>query len=146
MADNKDREFYNKGCLGIVLMAIAAALLIMCCSCTRTVYVPQTSIQRDSIYLTQYKRDSIYMRDSIFQWLKADTMYIYKWHTKYIERLSTDTLYIERNDTIREPYPVEKPLTYWQKSFMSIGKVSLGVWFGILIALLILFVIKRKRT
>lgn len=145
MADN-DREFYHKGCLGIVLMAIAAALLIMCCSCTRAVYVPQTSIYRDSIYLTQYKRDSIYMRDSVFQWLKADTMYIEKWHTKYIERLSTDTLYIERNDTIREPYPIEKPLTYWQKSYISIGKVSLGVWFGILIALLIYFVIKRKRT
>ena len=145
MADN-DREFYHKGCLGIVLMAIAAALLIMCCSCTRAVYVPQTSIQRDSIYLTQYKRDSIYMRDSIFQWLKADTMYTEKWHTKYIERLSTDTLYIERNDTIREPYPIEKPLTYWQKSYISIGKVSLGVWFGILIALLIYFVIKRERT
>lgn len=145
MADN-DREFYNKGCLGIVLMAIAAALLIMCCSCTRTVYVPQTSVQKDSIYLTQYKRDSIYLHDSVFIHSKADTLIVEKWHTKLVKLVESDTLYIERNDTISEPYPVEKPLTYWQKSFMSIGKVSLGVWFGILIALLIYFVIKRKRT
>ena len=145
MADN-DRKFYNKGCLGIVLMAIAAALLIMCCSCTRTVYVPQTSVQRDSIYLTQYKRDSIYIHDSIFQFLKADTMYIERWHTKYIERLSTDTMYIERNDTIREPYPVEKPLTYWQRTYMSIGKVSIGIWGGILIAILAYIIIRSRRT
>lgn len=113
-------------------------------SCTRTVYVPQTSIQRDSIYLTQYKRDSIYMHDSIFQWLKADTMYIERWHTKYIERLSTDTLYLEHNDTIREPYPVEKPLTFWQRNFMSIGKVSIGMCGGILIAILI-YIIRKRR-
>ena len=127
-------------------MAIAAALLIMCCSCTRTVYVPQTSVQKDSIYLTQYKRDSIYLHDSVFIHSKADTLIVEKWHTKLVKLVESDTLYIERNDTISEPYPVEKPLTYWQKSFMSIGKVSLGVWFGILIALLIYFVIKRKRT
>ena len=145
MAEN-DREFYNKGCLGIVLMAIAAALLIMCCSCTRTVYVPQTSVQKDSIYLTQYKRDSIYLHDSVLIHSKADTLIVEKWHTKLVKLVESDTLYIERNDTISEPYPVEKPLTYWQKSFMSIGKVSLGVWFGILMALLIYFVIKRKRT
>ncbi len=114
-------------------------------SCTRTVYVPQTSIQRDSIYITQYKRDSIYMRDSIFQFLKADTMYIEKWHTKYIERLSTDTLYIEHNDTIREPYPVEKPLSYAQKTWIKVGKLAAGFSFTTLIALFLYFLVRRKH-
>lgn len=114
-------------------------------SCTRTVYVPQTSIQRDSIYITQYKRDSIYMRDSIFQFLKADTMYIEKWHTKYVERLSTDTLYVDRSDTLRIPYPVEKPLTFSQKAWMKIGKVSAGFAFTTLIALFIYFYVRRDR-
>lgn len=128
----------------IILGVIVAVILGMCSSCTRTMYIPQTTIQRDSIYITQYKRDSIYMHDSIFQWLKADTMYIERWHTKYIERLSTDTLYLEHNDTIREPYPVEKPLTFWQRNFMSIGKVSIGMWGGILIAILI-YIIRKRR-
>ena len=143
---NEDRivEYLARMC-GIVIIGVIVALILAMCSCTRTVYVPQTSIQRDSIYLTQYKRDSIYMHDSIFQFLKADTMYIEKWHTKYIERLSTDTLYIERNDTIREPYPVEKPLTYWQRNFMSIGKVSIGIWGGILMAILAYIIIRRRR-
>ena len=98
-------------------------------SCTRTVYVPQTSIQRDSI----------------FQFLKADTMYIEKWHTKYVERLSTDTLYVDRSDTLRIPYPVEKPLTFSQKAWMKIGKVSAGFAFTTLIALFIYFYVRRDR-
>ncbi len=113
-------------------------------SCTRTVYVPQTSIQRDSIYITQYKRDSIYMHDSTFQFLTADTMYIERWHKEYIERKIHDTLYIEKSDTLRLPYPVEKPLTYWQRNFMSIGKMSVGVWGGLLLALVIYFIIRRR--
>ena len=142
--NKNDSEFYRKGCLGIVLMTIAAALLIMCCSCTRTVYVPQTSVQKDSIYLTQYKRDSIYLHDSVFIRMKSDTLLIEKWHTKYVEKVNTDTLYIEKSDTLRIPYPVEKELSFWQRNFMSIGKVSLGIWSGILIAIYI--IIRRRRT
>ncbi|MDO4185154.1 MAG: hypothetical protein Q4D30_01500 [Bacteroidales bacterium] len=139
---SRDR-FYHELAKTVVGMILTAVLLALC-SCTRTVYVPQTSVQRDSIYITQYKRDSIYMHDSIFQFLKADTMYIERWHKEYIERKIHDTLYIERADTLRLPYPVEKPLTYWQKSYISIGKVSLGVWAGLLIAILVYFIIKRK--
>ena len=131
---------------GIIILGVIVAVILAMCSCTRTVYVPQTTIQRDSIYITQYKRDSIYMHDSIFQWLKADTMYIERWHTKYIERLSTDTLYIEKADTLRIPYPVEKQLSYFQRTWIKVGKLSSGVWAGILIALLIYYIIKRKRT
>ena len=141
--NKNDSEFYRKGCLGIVLMTIAAALLIMCCSCTRTVYVPQTSVQKDSIYLTQYKRDSIYLHDSVFVHMKSDTLYIEKWHTKLVKLVESDTLYVERADTLRIPYPVEKELSFWQRNFMSIGKVSLGIWGGILIAILV-YIIRRR--
>lgn len=141
---SRDR-FYHELARTVVGLILTAVLLALC-SCTRTVYVPQTSIQRDSIYLTQYKRDSIYMHDSVYIHLKSDTLYIEKWHTKLVKLVESDTLYIERNDTIREPYPVEKPLTYWQKNFMSIGKVSLGIWGGILIAILIYIIIRKRRT
>lgn len=131
--------------LGIIVIGLIVAVILAMCSCTRTVYVPQTTIQRDSIYITQYKRDSIYMHDSIFQWLKADTMYIEKWHTKYIERLSTDTLYVEKNDTIREPYVVEKPLSSLQKMWMNLGKFSAGIGFcAIFLGLVYLISIKKK--
>ena len=137
-------EYLARMC-AIIIFGLIVALGITMCSCTRTVYVPQTSIQRDSIYITQYKRDSIYMHDSIFQWLKADTLIVEKWHTKYIERLATDTLYIEKNDTIRESYPIEKPLSTLQKTWMNLGKFSAGVVFCAIFLILGYFVaIKRK--
>lgn len=129
---------------GIIILGVIVAVILAMCSCTRTVYVPQTTIQRDSIYLTQYKRDSIYLHDSVFIRMKSDTLLIEKWHTKYIEKVNTDTMYIERTDTLRLPYPVEKPLTFWQRNFMSIGKVSIGMWGGILIAILI-YIIRKRR-
>lgn len=130
---------------GIIILGVIIAVILAMCSCTRTVYVPQTTIQRDSIYITQYKRDSIYMHDSIFQWLKADTMYIEKWHTKYIEKLSTDTLYIEKADTLRIPYPVEKPISSLNKMWIKLGKLFSGVGFcAIFLALGYFVAIKRK--
>lgn len=143
--EDKIVEYLARMCAIIIFGIIFAVILGMCSSCTRTLYVPQTSVQRDSIYITQYKRDSIYMHDSIFQWLKADTMYIEKWYTKYIERLSTDTLYIERNDTIREPYAVEKPISTINKVWIKLGKLFSGVgFFTIFLGLVYLISIKKR--
>ena len=113
-------------------------------SCTRTVYVPQTSIQRDSIYLTQYKRDSIYMHDSIFQFLKADTMYIERWHKEYIERKVHDTLYVERTDTLRIPYPVEKKLSKWESFKIVLRSVPAMFLLTLVIVLPVYFIFNRK--
>lgn len=130
---------------GIIILGVIVAVILAMCSCTRTVYVPQTTIQRDSIHITQCKRDSIYMHDSIFQWLKTDTMYIEKWHTKYIEKLSTDTLYIEKADTLRIPYPVEKELSTMQKVWIKLGELFSGVGFCAIFLILGYFVaIKGK--
>lgn len=144
MNEDKIVEYLTRMC-GIIIMGVVVAVLLGMCSCTRTVYVPQTSIQRDSIYLTQYRRDSIYLHDSVFIHSKADTLIVEKWHTKLVKLVESDTLYIERNDTIKMPYPVEKPLTYWQKRFMSIGKMSVGVWGGLFLALVIYFIIRKRN-
>ena len=119
-------------------------------SCTRTVYVPKTSIQRDSIYITQYKRDSIYMRDSIFQFLKADTMYIEKWHTKYVEREVHDTLYQAVHDSIPQPYPVIKEvpaeLTWWQHFRISLANILLWVVGIVAVVTLVRWWLKQKKV
>lgn len=131
--------------LGIIVIGLIVAVILAMCSCTRTVYVPQTTIQRDSIYITQYKRDSIYMHDSILVLRVRDSTIVEKWHTKYIERLSTDTLYVEKNDTIREPYVVEKPLSSLQKMWMNLGKFSAGICFcAIFLALGYIVSIKKR--
>lgn len=130
----------------IVIIGVIIALFVgMCTSCTRTVYVPQTTIQRDSIYITQYKRDSIYMHDSILVLRVRDSTIVEKWHTKYIEKLSTDTLYIEKADTLRIPYPVEKELSTMQKVWIKLGKLFSGLGFcAIFLILGYIVAIKRK--
>jgi hypothetical protein len=114
-------------------------------SCTRTVYVPQTSIQRDSIYLTQYKRDSIYLHDSVFIRMQSDTLRIEKWHTKYIEKVNTDTLYIERTDTLRVPYPVEKKISWWDASRIVLKSIPTMFIITLAIVLPVYFLMRRKE-
>ena len=125
--------------------AIAVVVCMLSAGCTRTVYVPQTSVQRDSIYITQYKRDSIYMHDSVFVHMKADTLIVERWRTRYVERLVSDTLYIEKADTLRIPYPVEKPLSTMQKIEIRLCRALLAVAAVSVIAAYIIYRIKRRR-
>lgn len=75
------------------------------------------------------QKDSVWLHDSIHIREFGDSVLIYKYQTKYIERLRTDTIYEHRVDTIAKPYPVEvkveKELTWWQKTKMNMGVVLL---------------------
>ena len=127
------QEAKRNGCLGIVvwmfILLVAGFVLIAMGSCKSIKYVPVETIRHDSIYITQHQKDSIYLHDSIHIHEKADTILIEKWHTKYIEKQVRDTLIQIEMDTIPQPYPyeVEVPaqLSWWQKTRMHIGEVSL---------------------
>lgn len=126
-------EAKRNGCLGIVvwmfILLVAGFVLIAMGSCKSVKYVPVETIRHDSIYITQHQKDSIYIHDSIYQKEKGDTLIIEKWHTKYIEKQVMDTLIQIERDTIPQPYPyeVEVPaqLSWWQKTRMHIGEISL---------------------
>ena len=127
------------GCLGVLAFsilgwAIMIWLLITLCGCTRTVYTPVESVR------TEYRdRDVEHvttdtLRDTRLVWVRGDTVVDIRdrWHrsTEYIH----DTCYIERSDTIREPYPVERPLNRWERAKMDFGGFALG---GVAVALCI---------
>lgn len=96
---------------------VLTAFLLMGCVSTR--YVPVETVRTE--YITKsdtfIKHDSIMHKDSVFVHQKGDTVWLEKWHTRYIERLQkqivTDTMI--QCDTIRVPYPVEKKLTFFQR-------------------------------
>lgn len=122
-------------------IASSLLLLILLVGCKSIRYVPVETTKTDSIYVSNVERDSIYLLDSIYIREKNDTVYLERWRVKYVERLSRDTLWKERVDSIRVPYPVEKPLTKWQSLKMRVGGYALGgasllflVLVGILIA------------
>ena len=93
----------------LIIVMIAAAVALAGCK-TREVVV--TEHHTDTLRLTQHHRDSIYLHDSTFvrEYIHGDTVRIVTemWHTKYRDRLKTDTLYRSRTDSVPVPYPVIK--------------------------------------
>ena len=98
--------------------------------CTSVRYVPVESVTHDSIYISRVERDSIHVHDSIYMEVisKADTVYQTKYVQKVVYRdaLRTDTMIVERVDTIRLPYPVERQLSKWEKIKLDFGGMLMG--------------------
>ena len=128
----------------LIIVMIAAAVALAGCK-TREVVV--TEHHTDTLRLVQHHRDSIYLHDSTFvrEYIQGDTVRIIteRWHTKYRDRLKTDTLYRSRTDSVPVPYPVikevKKPLNFFEKAMMGTG---IGSLVGILFYCIILI---RRR-
>lgn len=106
-------------------------LFLIFSSCSRIQYVPVNTISTDSIYITKYKADSTYLKDSIYISIsqKADTVYRteYKYRIHYRDRWRVDTMVCERVDSVQVPYPVEKKLTRWQQWKQDVGGWSTAI-------------------
>ena len=122
-----------------VVIAIAVAILIlsMFCRCATTKYVPVTEYRDRVVVKTDsfLKTDSVYVHDSVSVYIRGDTVFTYKYHTKYkdryIARNKSDTLIVR--DSI--PYKVEvgKQLSNTDIAFLNIGKItSVCLFIGIL--------------
>ena len=106
-----------------VLLLFCAMSLFVCC--TTTEYVPVESVHMDSIFISKLHRDSIYVRDSVFVMMKADTVFLSRLHYRYRDRVLHDTVSVTQCDTITKLVEVEKPLTFWQKKKILLGEIVL---------------------
>lgn len=144
-------ESPQDGCLSIVAMTLAFILALLMCvimgSCRSIQYVPVETVKHDSIYINKIERDSVLVKDSIYIKEKGDTVLIEKWKTRYVSKYITDTLYVTKVDSVQVPYPVEIPLTKWEQRYMTMGKVSVGVYVGLILAFVLWLInwIKKKR-
>ena len=122
---------------------ILVALLLVGCK-TKEKVVTVEKVRTDTTYITKHQRDSVWLHDSIHVTEKGDTIRIERWHTKYVEKATHDTLYQATHDTIPQPYPVEKlverKLSWWQQTRMHLGEALLALA-GIAVAV---FVVRRK--
>ena len=69
--------------------------LVICSTACKSV---QTTANSTTNHATaQLQRDSIYLHDSIFVRIRADTVYLEKWHTRWREKeiTRTDTVQVE---------------------------------------------------
>lgn len=123
---------------GITIILLASAIW----SCRSVKYVPVETVKTDSVYVNKVQRDSIRLQDSIFVFVKGDTVRVEKYKYLYRDRVVVDTVYKVQCDTIRVPYPVEKPLTRWQRWKLDLGGFAMA---GITVLLAVgIFRIVRK--
>ena len=159
------------GCAAFIIycMVIIAGLMILLvslCGCTRTVYTPVESVRTDTlthvvtkhdtvtdterVFVTDSRYDSVApILDSLNRVIGYDRYHfreVTKMTDKERQRLVSiiDSLSAVSADTIREPYPVERPLSRWEQTKMDFGGAAIG---GLVIALCIavVWLIKRFR-
>ena len=127
-----------KNLLYIILLMLAICLT----SCRSIKYVPVETVKTEYKTRDSIRFDSIYEHDSIFLFVKGDTVYKekYKYLYKYQYLNRTDT--VIKVDSVQVPYPVEKQLTRWQQM-----KIELGGWaVGVIVILSIVLKLKLFRN
>lgn len=124
---------------------ILVTLLTLLAGCKSVEYIPQESVRTDSLYISQWKHDSIYVQDSVLVREKGDTIFISKTQYKYIERCLHDTLWQTHTDSIAVPYPVEKQLSRTDRLKIQVGGFVLSaVWLMVIVGLFILLLKRLK--
>ena len=124
--DNVEKSY--KGCWWSLLGFIATMVLFAVTaltSCTTTKVVTVEKVRNDTTIITKWQKDSVWLHDSVTVREKGDTILIEKWHTKFVESIKHDTIYVAKHDTIPQPYPVEKKvpaeLSWWQRLRIILG-------------------------
>jgi hypothetical protein len=127
-----------KNLLYIILLMLAICLT----SCRSIKYVPVETVKTEYKTRDSIRFDSIYEHDSIFLFVKGDTVYKekYRYKYRYLTINKTDTVML--TDSVQIPYPVEKQLTRWQRM-----KIELGGWaVGVIVILSIVLMLKLFRN
>lgn len=110
------------------------SVCLMIVSCRSVKYVPVETVKTDSVYVNKVQRDSIRLQDSIFVFVKGDTVRIEKYKYLYRDRVVVDTVRLVERDSVQVPVPVEKPLTRWQQWKLDLGGFAMA---AIVIAVLV---------
>ena len=119
----------------LIITLLCTICFCSCKSLTKTVEVPvyihdttQTvKVQHDSTYIDRWHTVEV----------KGDTVYITNEVTKIVTKIQTDTAYryIEKPvvTTVTETVEVKKPLSWWQKTFIWMGAISLLSLIGLIV-------------
>ena len=127
-----------------VIIILAAVAMLTGCRTTKYVTVPEH--HTDTVYQVKQQRDSVWLHDSVFvhEYTKGDTIFRDRdrWHTHYVERLTVDTFYESRVDSVPVPYEVVKevprPRSKLELVVFCAGLISI-------MALIFFFALKVKR-
>ena len=131
-----------------ILFLFFALMSLTGCKTVKFVPVPEYHTLYKTRVDTVQHRDSVYFRDSVYMAARGDTVYLTKthWRERFrnIYHVKADT--VMQRDSVRVPYPVEKPLTKWQRWKMDLGGWAMGVAAGMIIVVVILAVLKVGKV
>ena len=102
------------------------SVCLMIVSCRSVKYVPVETVKTDSVYVNKVQRDSIRLQDSIFVFVKGDTVRIEKYKYLYRDRVVVDTVRLVERDSVQVPVPVEKELSRWQRWKLDLGGFAMA--------------------
>lgn len=136
------------------LLGSLICLLITLSSCkpqkvVERIEIPVVTTQEHTIekVRVEHSRDTMQQRDSIYHFVKGDTVLIERWHylkntasTSHVDTVfQTDSIEVPvvKTHTVHDIQEVEKPLAWWQKTLMFCGGTS--------VAAILLFVVLRFR-
>lgn len=126
----------------IIILLILAVCFMSC----KTQYIPVESVRTEYKTHDSIRFDSIYEHDSIFLFVKGDTVYKekYRYKYRYLTINKTDTVML--TDSVQIPYPVEKQLTRWQSIKMELGGWAFGIIivFALIIAGWLVYRLRKK--
>lgn len=136
----------------IIVGSMLHMLLLVTTSCSSPKPIIQERVvfKTDTLYNTNYKVDTFRLHDSIYveSYIIGDTVYKTKNTYKWRDRVSikTDTIYksILRTDSISVPTPIEHKATWWERTLIRIGRLTIGAAVLFVISLL-LWLIHRKK-
>lgn len=114
-------------------------LCLVLCSCSPRI-VEHLVVQRDTTYISQLKRDSVYFRDSIYirEQVKGDTIYIKEYRDRWRDRirevhdtiinLQVDSVAVERVKEVKveKPLPLGKKVRLW--AFLPLLVLAIVGW------------------
>ena len=128
-------------------VSLVLVMMLLCTlfgSCTTTKYVPVESVR------TEYRDHDVErlvadtVHDTRLVWVKGDTVVDIR-EKERIRRVELhDTCYIERTDTIRQPYPVERQLSRWEQTKMDFGGFALG-GIAVVLCIAVVWLIRKFR-
>lgn len=119
----------------LIITLFCTICLCGCKSLTKTVEIPVYI--HDTSYVNKEIHDSTYIDRWHTVEVKGDTVYITNevTKTKFVTKIDTAYRYIERPVTVSKTETVEvaKPLTWWQKTFIGLGVLSLLCAVGVVV-------------
>ncbi len=126
----------------LYLLSLLTVLTLIVNTCTSIKSVPVESVKLDSVRIVDYKRDSVFVKDSVFVREKGDTVFLDRWRTVYRETTRVDTALVVRTDTIQKVVNVPRTLSKIEMLKMNIGTGVL--WAAGIIGAVALFILFRK--